>query len=337
MTARDLYADITDTLIALIEADPGDPQLPWRRAGLPLHLPTNAATGNAYNGINIVSLWMAADAKGYTAPLWATFRQWQSIDAQVRKGEKASLVIFYKEFETETDPDLADTPAPAEAGDGKRRMARASFVFNAAQVDGFALPQEPDLAGPIERLAAADRFVANTCAKISFGGDRAYYRPSTDEIVMPDETRFVDTGTMTRSEAFYATELHECVHWSGAEKRLNRQFGKRFGDQAYAFEELVAELGAAFLCAELAITNTPRADHAQYLANWLAVLKQDKRALFHAAAKAAEASTYLKALQPQPDKPRPADILEGDMTTPACAVGAASSMPLGFLTSMPRS
>ncbi|CAN0504535.1 unnamed protein product, partial [Phaeothamnion confervicola] len=141
-------------------------------------------------------------------------------------------------------------------------------------------------------------FIAGTGARITYGGDRAYYRTSTDEIVMPDDHRFTDTATMTRSEAFYATLLHECVHFSGAEKRLNRQFGNRFGDQAYAFEELVAELGAAFLCAELAITNTPRADHAQYLANWLAVLKQDKRALFHAAAKAAEASAYLKRVQP---------------------------------------
>jgi antirestriction protein ArdC len=294
MTARDLYADITDKLIALIEADPGQPQLPWRRAGLPLSLPSNAVTGNAYNGINIVSLWMAASAKGYTFPLWATFRQWLSIGAQVRKGEKASLVIFYKELTVEPDPELADD-------DGKRRMARASFVFNASQVDGYALPHAPVLGGPVERCASADAFVAHTRARISFGGDQAYYRPSTDEIVMPEEFRFVDTATMNRNEAFYATELHECVHWSGAASRLDRQFGKRFGDQAYAFEELVAELGAAFLCAELGISNAPRADHAQYLANWLAVLKQDKRALFHAAAKAAEASAYLKGLQ----APRP--------------------------------
>ena len=117
-------------------------------------------------------------------------------------------------------------------------------------------------------------------------------------MTMTDEARFIDTATMTRSEAFYATELHECVHWSGASARLNRQFGKRFGDQAYAFEELVAELGAAFLCAELGISNAPRADHAQYLTHWLAVLKHDKRALFHAAAKAAEATSFLKRLQP---------------------------------------
>jgi antirestriction protein ArdC len=207
MTARDLYADITDKLIALIEADPGQPQLPWRRAGLPLSLPSNAVTGNAYNGINIVSLWMAASAKGYTFPLWATFRQWLSIGAQVRKGEKASLVVFYKELTVEPDPELVDD-------DGKRRMARASFAFNASQVDGYALPAEPERGGPIERLAHADRFVANTGAKISFGVDRAYYRPSTDEIVMPDEFRFVDTATMNRSEAFYATELHECVHYA---------------------------------------------------------------------------------------------------------------------------
>lgn len=290
MTARDLYTDITNTLIALIEADPGQLQLPWRRSGLPLSIPTNAVTGNAYNGINIVSLWIASEARSYTSPLWATFKQWQSIDAQVRKGEKASLVIFYKEFETAADPDTDD--------DGKRRVARASYVFNAAQVDGYAPPEAAPLGSPIERMATADRFVTATGARIRFGGDHAYYRPSTDEIVLPPEEAFFDTVTMTRSEAFYATELHECIHWSGAESRLNRQFGKRFGDAAYAFEELVAELGSAFLCADLAISNAPRADHAQYLASWLAVLKQDKRALFHAAAKASEAVAYLRGLQP---------------------------------------
>jgi antirestriction protein ArdC len=291
---RDLHADITDKLVRLIEAGPGQLQLPWRRAGFPLSLPMNAFTGKAYNGINIVSLWIAAETSGFAEPLWGSYLQWQSIGAQVRKGEKASLVIFYKEFEIDPDPESEDD-------DGRRRVARASSVFNAAQVDGYTPPPTPELAGPVERIAAADRFVASTGARITFAGERAYYRPSTDEIVMPQEGLFVDTKSMTRSEGFYATELHELLHWSGAPHRLQREFGKRFGDKAYAFEELVAEFGSALLCAELHVSDAPRPDHAQYLASWLEMLKADKRALFHAAAKAAQAVTYLKSMQAPPE------------------------------------
>ncbi|MFA5957753.1 ArdC family protein [Hyphomicrobium sp.] len=290
---NDLYAEITDKLVALMEADPQNPQLPWRRSGIPLTIPANATTHQPYNGINILSLWMAGEQHGFTTPLWATYRQWAAAGAHVRRGEKASLVIFYKEYETNPNPDDTDD-------NGKRRVARASHVFNAAQVDGFEVPAPTDKLNPIDRIAAVETFIANTGATIRISGDRAYYRPSTDEIVMPEEHLFTGTDTMTRSQAFYAVELHEGIHWSGALTRLNRQFGKRFGDDAYAFEELVAELGASFLCAELQITQAARPDHAHYLANWLHVLKNDKRALFHAAAKAAEAVTYLKSLQKQP-------------------------------------
>ncbi|MCZ7593674.1 MAG: zincin-like metallopeptidase domain-containing protein [Hyphomicrobium sp.] len=152
---------------------------------------------------------------------------------------------------------------------------------------------------PVERIAAADRFIRNTEARIAHGGDRAFYRPSTDTIHMPDEALFCGTDTMTRSEAYFAVLGHECIHWSGAEKRLNRTFGKRFGDHAYAAEELVAEIGSAFLCAELGITEgTPRPDHAQYLSQWLTLLKSDSRAIFTAAARASDAVAYLKKLQP---------------------------------------
>lgn len=284
---RDVHAEITSQLVASIEANPGEFSLPWRRNAGALHMPVNALTGNRYNGINILSLWVAAESRGYTAPLWGTYRQWAEKGAQVRKGEKSSLVVFYKEFETDPDPeDQTDT--------GKRRMARASYVFNASQVDGFDLPAQPQALGPVERIANADRFVTSTGARVSHGGDRAFYRPSTDSIQMPDEGLFTGTETMNRSEAYYATLVHELVHWSGAKHRLDRDMGKRFGDHAYASEELVAEIGAAFLCAELGISQGVRPDHAQYLASWLKLLKSDSKAIFTAAARASEAATFLR-------------------------------------------
>lgn len=288
---RDIHADITNQLIAAIEADPGKPAMPWRRTGKPLFMPTNALTGNAYNGINIVSLWVSAEVRGYSVPVWATYKQWRELDCQVRHGEKSSLVIFYKEFETDPNPDDADD-------DGKRRVARASCVFNASQVDGYALPNAPEPLGPIERIEAADRFITATGARVEHAGDRAFYRPSTDHIQMPDEGLFCGTETMTRTEGYYATVVHELTHWSGARHRLDREFGKRFGDQAYAAEELVAEIGSAFLCSDLRITQDVRADHAHYLAQWLDLMKSDSRAIFTAAAKASEAVAYLKRLQP---------------------------------------
>lgn len=288
---RDIHAEITAQLIAAIEADPGRPSLPWRRSPAPLFMPENALTKNLYNGINVVSLWVSAECQGFEAPIWATYRQWAELGAQVRKGEKSSLVVFYKEYETDPSPDNADD-------DGKRRVARASYVFNASQVDGFSLPDASQPLGPVERIEAADRFIRGTGARIEHGGERAFYRPSTDHIQMPDEDRFCGTDTMTRSEAYFAVLAHECIHWSGSDKRLARQFGKRFGDAAYAAEELVAEIGSAFLCAELCITQDTRPDHAQYLSQWLKLLKDDSRAVFTAAARASEAVSYLKRLQP---------------------------------------
>lgn len=292
---RDIHAEITNKLIAAIEADPGKPVMPWRRSAGALSMPVNALTRNAYNGINVISLWVSAELCGYSTPVWATYRQWSELGCQVRKGEKSSLVVFYKEYESEADPQKAED-------DGKRRVARASFVFNSSQVEGYTLPDAPAALGPIERLEAVDRFVSVTGACIAHGGESAFYCRSTDRIQMPDEGLFCGTDTMGRSEAYYAVLAHELTHWSGAPTRLGRDMGKRFGDHAYAAEELVAEIASAFLCAELAITQDTRADHAQYLAQWLKMMKDDSRAVFTAAAKASEAVAYLKRLQPRPDE-----------------------------------
>lgn len=288
---RDIHAEITGKLIAAIEIDPGKPSMPWRRSAGPLFMPVNALTEKPYNGINIVSLWVAAEIGGHSSPVWATYKQWTELGAQVRKGEKSSLVVFYKEYTSQPDPNVTDD-------DGKRRVARASFVFNASQVDGYAQPDAPKSLGPVDRIDRVDQFIKATQAKIEHGGDRAFYRPSTDHIQMPDEGSFCGTDTMNRSESYYAVLVHELTHWTGAKPRLDRVLGKRFGDQAYAAEELVAEIGSAFLCSELGITQDVRADHAQYLAQWLQLMKSDSRAIFTAAAKASEAMAYLKRLQP---------------------------------------
>jgi len=284
--AFDIHASITQAIVQAIENGIGEHRLPWARTGTPSVRPRNAVTKQAYRGINVLSLWLSAEQYGFTHGLWASYRQWLDAGAQVRKGEKGTLVVFYKDFTVDPNPDQADD-------DGSRRVARASWVFNASQVDGYTLPGIPDLP-PIEREAAAEAFIGSTGADIRHGGDMAYYRPSTDHIQMPDERLFTGSKLSSRTEDYYSVLGHELTHWAGAEKRLNRLMRARFGDEAYAMEELVAELGAAFLCADLGITHTPRADHASYIAHWLKVLKDDKRAIFTAAAKASEAVAYLQ-------------------------------------------
>jgi antirestriction protein ArdC len=294
----DVQQSITDRLIAMIEAGAGDFMMPWHRSTAPLFRPKNALTGKHYRGVNIVSLWMTSEQRGYSSNQWGTFKQWLERDAAVKKGEKGTPVVIYKEYDAEPDPKNPDD-------NGRRMFARASWVFNASQVDGYsdeAIPAAPNH-GPIERLTAADVFIAATGARLEHGGSRAFYRPATDHIQMPDEGLFIDTATQTRSEGYYSTALHELTHWSGAAHRLNREKGGRFGDPKYAFEELVAELGAAFLCGSLGISNEPRADHAQYLQNWLAVLKHDKRALVSAASQASKAADYLEDLAAAEAKP----------------------------------
>ncbi|MBX9865086.1 MAG: ssDNA-binding domain-containing protein [Hyphomicrobium sp.] len=288
---RDIHAEITNALIDAVLADPGSPRMPWRRTAGPLYMPSNALTRNAYRGINVVSLWVSAEVRGYATPIWATYRQWSELGAQVRQGERSTLVVFYKEYESEPDPSNADD-------DGKRRVARASYVFNADQVDGFTLPVAPRLLGPIERLEGVDRFVTATRARVEHGGDRAFYRQTTDTIHMPDEGLFYGTDTMDRNEAYYAVLAHELTHWTGAKQRLSRDMSHRFGENGYAAEELVAEIASAFLCSELGITQDTRIDHAQYVANWLQLMQDDSRAIFAAAAKASEAVAYLKKMQP---------------------------------------
>jgi antirestriction protein ArdC len=251
--------------------------------------PVNIASKNAYRGINVVALWAYAEASGYSSGTWGTYRQWAEAGAQVRKGEKAAYVVFYKEIEIASDADDAESET--------RLFARSTPVFAAEQVDGYEPPVIETAAVPMTPIEQAEAFVIRTGAQIAHGGTRAFYRPSTDSIQLPPRDAFIGSPTSTPAESYYSTLLHELTHWTSAESRCNRQLGKRFGDDAYAMEELVAELGAAFLCADLQITDEPRVDHAQYLASWLSVMKADKKAIFTAASKASEAATFLAGLQ----------------------------------------
>jgi antirestriction protein ArdC len=283
-----VYEAVTRKIADAIRQGAGTFTMPWHAAGPGMGIPTNAITEAPYRGVNILSLWVEALTKGYNSCLWASYRQWQERDAQVRNGEHGATIVFFKEVEaTEADTDDGNV-AP-------RLVARAFKVFNAAQVDGWT-PPHPAHVSDVSPVKEADAFVQATKAEIQHGGAVARYRRIEDCIELPDRQRFMGSATSTSTETYYATLLHELTHWSGASHRLDRQFGKRFGDSAYAVEELVAELGAAFLCAALGIANEPRQDHAAYLTVWLAVLKSDSRAIFTAAGQAQKAVEYLAQL-----------------------------------------
>ena len=288
----DIHQHITDKIVSAIERGAGEFRLPWHRSVGNIMRPVNIASKKAYRGVNVVALWAYAEESGYSSGTWGTYKQWSEAGAQVRKGEKAAYVVFYKELEFAAESESGD------AATETRLFARATPVFAAEQVDGYQVPVlDPLPATVITPIEQAEAFVAATGASITYGGSRAFYRPSTDSIQLPPREAFIGSPTSTPAEAYYSTLLHELVHFTSHETRCNRQLGKSFGDDAYAMEELIAELGAAFLCADLRITDEPRVDHAQYLASWLSVLKADKKAIFTAASKASEAAAFLAALQ----------------------------------------
>lgn len=280
----DVYASVTDIIIKAIEAGPGEFLMPWHRSGNVIGRPRNAATDAGYRGVNVIALWAAALLGGFSSGVWATYRQWRALGAQVRRNEKGSVILFYRPLTPKT---------PEEEEPNLRFVARASWVFNSDQVSGWD-PPLPTTVGEAERIAEAEQLIARTGAEVRHGGEEAYYSPRYDRIHIPDLARFIGSPTRTATEAYYATVLHELVHWTGAPHRLNRSFGQRFGDHAYAFEELVAELGAAFLCADLGLANEPRPDHAAYLAEWLEVLSRDKRAIVTASHLAADAARVVR-------------------------------------------
>jgi antirestriction protein ArdC len=267
-----VYQQVTDKIIAELESG----NIPsWVKnwsgdAGSDC----NVISKKTYSGINTIILGMS----GFKSPYWGTYKQWVSIGAQVSKGSKGTHIIFYSPVENGSKI--------TESGEIKNYsyILKSYTVFNADQVTGFEAPALP-VPKVFNDVASIEALAVKSGAKLQFGGDRAYYSPSQDYIAMPHKTQF-------NSEAsYYATLLHELAHWSGHKSRLDRDLSGRFGNEAYAAEELIAELSAAFLCARYSITGELR--HSGYIASWLRVLKNDNKAIFKAAALAQKSADYL--------------------------------------------
>jgi len=289
---RDVYSRITTKIIADLEQG----VRPWHRPWNADHLAGRITrplrhNGIPYQGINVVVLWCTSVAKGYACPFWLTFKQAQALGGNVKKGEHGELVVYADRItRTETD-------AKGEESERTIPFMKGYTVFNAEQCENLpahftAMAEAPAL--PLsQRIEAADQFFAATGAVIRHGGARAYYAESPDYVQMPPFETFRDP------ESYAATLAHELTHWTKHPTRLARDMGRvRWGDEGYAKEELVAELGSAFLCADLGITPEVREDHAAYIASWLKALHGDKRLIFTAAGHAQRAADYLHGLQP---------------------------------------
>jgi antirestriction protein ArdC len=287
----DVYQKITDRIVAELEQGVRPWLKPWSagngegRIMRPLR-----ANGIPYQGINVLMLWSEAIEKGFASPIWMTFKQALALNAIVRKGEHGSLVVYADKItRTETDSETGEDTAR------KIPFMKGYTVFNTEQIEGLPehyYPKPAPRSETMQRIERAESFFAATGAKVVQGGSRACYVPSTDNVHMPCIDFFRD------AESYYATRAHETVHWTRHPSRLGRDFGrKRFGDEGYAMEELVAELGSAFLSADLELTPEVRADHAAYIASWIKVLKDDKRAIFTAASHAQRAADFLHSLQ----------------------------------------
>lgn len=296
-THTDVFTRVTARIIADLESGVRTWLKPWSvtHAAGKISRPLRQS-GEPYNGVNVLLLWAEAVTNGFAAPIWMTYKQATALGAHVRKGERGSMVVYADRF---TRKEINDSGEVTEAA---IPFLKAYTVFNVEQIEGLPQHYYPRATDPLAstaRISNAECFVAATRASIRHGGNMAFYASDHDRIQLPPFESFKDC------ESYYATALHELTHWTKHPTRLNRDFGrKRFGDEGYAKEELVAELGAAFLCADLGITPTVREDHAAYLQHWLTMLKADKRAIFSAAAHAQKAADFLKACQaPAADAP----------------------------------
>lgn len=277
---KDIYAHVTNSIIAALEQGTPPWIRPWQDCGA---MPSNLVTGKPYRGINVIMLYVEASSCSYTDSRWLTFRQANDIGARIRKGEHGTQIIFYRMREIkDAKGDVSDN-----ASDDTRSipMLKTYTVFNASQLE--SVPDRfdvcPDVAwSPVE---AAEQVIANTGAVIQHGGNRAFYRPSDDIIQLPPSSLF------SKPDDYYATALHELCHWTGHPRRLNRALTGRRDIEAYAYEELIAEIGAAFLCAHSRLS--ARLEHASYISSWLNALRRDKRLIFVAAGAAQKAADFV--------------------------------------------
>jgi len=284
---RDIATEITDTIIARLEAGVPPWVRPWSltgEGGRPLR-----HEGTPYNGINCLWLWSIADKRGHRSRYWMTARQATELGGCVRRDAQPSMSIYASTFRKAGMPTLT-----GEASAQLIRFLRSYIVYNADEIEGLPSYYYPRDVAPTPQLLsdrqdAIDAFFAAIPAEVRHGGGQAYFSPLLDYIRMPH------AGSFKSADAYASTRGHETVHWSGHQSRLDRTFGKRFGDKAYAMEELVAEAGAAMICGDLGLPTELHDSHASYIGHWLAVLRADKSAIFLAAAKAEQAFNYLRA------------------------------------------
>ena len=285
MTKLDTYEAVTAAIVAQLEAGTKPWKQEWKVGGAGAAIPLRH-NGQPYRGINIMILWAAGAAAGYRSGTWMTFKQAIELGGAVRKGEKGTHIVFFKPLTIQQEN------AAGQLEDREIRMLRTYCVFNVDQIDGLPARFAP---APVEVVAGLDRDrvaegALRSCgAEIREGGDRAFYSPGHDVVVMPDHHRFESTG------GYLATLAHELCHWTGHKSRLDRSQANRFGSKDYAFEELVAEIGAAVVGARLGIVGDHIDNHAAYLASWLQALKNDKRAIFRAASMAQAAADLVLA------------------------------------------
>jgi antirestriction protein ArdC len=286
-----LYQDITDKIIAELEAG----RLPWVQpwgasaVAAPLAMPRNAATGRAYTGVNVLILWGAVVARGFSRQSWLTFRQALALGGHVRKGERGTTVVYADRFVPEDERRRA-----LEAGEEAQAIPflKRFTVFSTDQCEGLpeglATTPAPVPEGLI--LPEVEALIRASGADLRLGGDHAFYSVALDYIQAPRPESYFEPINWHR------TALHELSHWSGHARRLGRDLSGNFGSKLYAKEELVAEVSAAFLCATLGIVPTVR--HSDYIASWLEVLREDNRAIVRAASAASKAADYLLAFRP---------------------------------------
>ena len=284
--ASGLYESVTARIVAALERGTPPWVRPWSQ-DLDT-VPMNAESRRPYSGINSLLLSMEATSQGYPLHRWLTYRQASELGAQVRRGERGTTVVLWRlrkvsaraeTYPTQHEPDLDDRVIP---------LLRAFTVFNVSQVDGVPDALQTVLRHDWEPQDRAETLLRSSGACIKHGGSHAFYSPAPDYIQLPPRQAF------SAADQYYATALHELTHWSSHASRCNRQLGQRFGDAAYAAEELIAEMGAAFLCAHCGMDS--ELHHAAYLDTWLNVLRADKRAIFVAATRAQQAADFILAL-----------------------------------------
>ncbi len=291
----DLYSEVTARVIGELEAGRMPWVQPWSASACGPALPRNALTGRAYSGINVLILWGAAIGNARTSQRWLTFRQALEAGGAVRKGERGTGVVFANRFIPE-----AEQARAAAIGEDARSVPflKRFTLFNLDQIDGLdpaRLALEPAPLPECEAVPVAEALIAASGVAFHVGGDKAWYSPDTDRVQVPPQPAFF------AQIDYYRTALHELTHATGHRSRLDRDQTSRFGTSGYAREELIAEMGSAFLCAALGIVPTVR--HADYIGSWLTVLREDKRAIFRAASAASKASDWLLARLPATTDP----------------------------------